>query len=136
MSGTSRSDTSSSASAGVIVFASVMMMIIGIFDVFTGLAALIRNELYVVTQDYVFKFDVTTWGWIHLVLGTVVFLAGLSLLTGATWARMVAVFLAAASAIANFAAIPYYPVWSIILIAVDILVIWALTTYRGESLVD
>lgn len=130
------SESRSDVSTGVVVFASAIMMIVGVFDVITGLTALIRNHLYVVTSDYVFKFDVTVWGWIHLVLGLVVVVVGFGLLTGATWARVVAIIFAAASAVANFASLPYYPVWSIVVIAIDVLVIWALTTYRGEPVID
>jgi hypothetical protein len=93
-----------------------------------GLIALFTNEFYVTTPDYVFQFDATTWGWIHLLIGIVVGLAGFGVLRGNLAARILGISLAVLSALANFLFIPYYPFWSITIIAVDIFVIWALAT--------
>jgi hypothetical protein len=117
---------------GFTMFAAVMMIIMGFFHAFAGLAALFNDESFVVTKDYLFKVDTTGWGWIHLILGIVVVLAGFSLLTGAVWARTVGVIVAGISAIANFAYLPVYPVWAVIIIAVDIIVIWALTAHGRD----
>jgi hypothetical protein len=117
---------------GFTMFAAVMMIIMGFFHAFAGLAALFNDEQFVVTKDYLFKVDVTGWGWIHLILGIVVVLAGFALLTGAVWARTVGVLVAGISAIANFAYLPVYPVWAVIIIAVDITVIWALTAHGRD----
>jgi hypothetical protein len=84
------------------------------------------------TRNYLFKFDVTTWGWIHLILGIIVALAGWGLLSGRTWARVVGITLAVLSAIANFLWLPYYPLWSLLIIALDVLVIWALAAHGHE----
>ena len=75
----------------------------------------------------------TTWGWIHVIVGVVAVLAGIGLFTGAVWARAVAVLVAAISILVNFAWLPYYPVWSILIIAFDVFVIWALTAHAAIS---
>lgn len=83
--------------------------------------------------EYTFKFDFTTWGWIHIVLGVVMLVAGLALMSGATWARVTAIIIAALSIIANFLWLPYYPWWSILIIALDAVVIWAISTWQPRS---
>ena len=79
-----------------------------------------------------FSFDTTTWGWIHLIVGIVVILAGFGIFTGNVLARSVGVIVAVVSAIANFMWLPYYPIWSVIVIAIDIAVIWALTAHGRD----
>jgi hypothetical protein len=103
-----------------------------VFHAIAGLVALVRDSFYVVAPNYVFEFDVTSWGWIHLIAGIVVVLAGFGVLSGQTWARVVGITLAVLSAIANFGFIPYYPVWSLLIIALDVFVIWALATHGRE----
>jgi hypothetical protein len=112
---------------GGLTFASTMMVLIGIFQAFAGLGAIIDDEFFVVTQNYAFDLDATAWGWIHLILGIVIVWAGYALWSGKLWAGVVALILAMLSAIANFFFIPYYPFWSLLVIALDIWVIWALT---------
>jgi hypothetical protein len=109
------------------------MILIGIFQFFAGLGALINDDLYVLTRKYAFDLDVTGWGWIHLILGVIIFAAGLGIFSGATWARAVGITLAIISAIANFLYIPYYPAWAILLIALNVVVIWALASYRADT---
>ena len=119
---------------GFVVFAAVMMVLVGTFQVIAGIAAIFEDEFFVVGPNYVYDVDVTAWGWIHLILGLTLVLAGFGALKGATWARVVGITLASLSAISNFFFIPYYPVWSIVIIAADVLVIWALSVYgRRES---
>jgi len=110
-----------------VMFAAVMLMLVGIFQFFAGLAAIINDDFYVKTAHYTYDLDVTAWGWIHLVIGIVVFLAGLGLFSGKLWAGITAIFIACLSAFANFLFIPYYPFWSILMIAIDVWVIWSLT---------
>jgi hypothetical protein len=117
---------------GFIMFAAIMMIMAGVFQALQGLVAIFENEFYVATRNYTFQFDATTWGWIHLVVGLIVAFAGWGLLSGQTWARIVGITLAALSATANFLFIPYYPVWSLLIIAVDVFVIWALTAHGRE----
>ena len=122
----------SGAAVGFTVFASVIMLTIGTFQVFAGMTALINDEFFVVTQEWVFQFDATTWGWIHLIFGVVVFLAGMALYSGQVWARTVGVILAVASAVISFAWLPWYPIWAVIVITLDVLVIWALTVHGRD----
>jgi hypothetical protein len=118
--------------AGGILFAGLMMLMVGIWQALEGLIAIFENEFYVATRNYLFQFDATTWGWIHLLLGLVVALAGYGLLSGRTWARVVAITVAVLSAIANFLWLPYYPFWSLLIIVVDIFVIWAVVAHGRE----
>ena len=116
----------SPAKVGWTVFAATMMIIIGLADVFYGIAAIAKDNYFVVSTNYLYKFNTTAWGWIHLVLGLLVLVAGFALFSGATWARVVGIAVAGLSLIGNFLAIPVQPVWSIVIIAVDVAVIWAL----------
>ena len=112
---------------GGITFAGTLLIMIGVFQAITGLAAIFNDEFFVVTQNYTFDLDTTAWGWVHLILGILLVVTGWGLFAAKTWAAVVAIFLAMLSAIANFFFIPYYPFWSILLIALDVWVIWALT---------
>jgi hypothetical protein len=109
-----------------------MMIMSGVFQALQGLVAIFENEFYVATRNYTFQFDATTWGWIHLLIGLVVAVAGWGLLSGRTWARAAAITLAVLSAIANFLFIPYYPFWSLLIITLDIFVIWAVAAHGGD----
>src|SRR5690349_17820808 len=120
--------------SGLTVFAAAMMMISGVFQALAGISALVHDEVYVATPQYIYSFDLTGWGWIHLLLGIVVAGAGFAVLKGQMWARVVGIVLACLSLIANFLFIPHYPLWSLAIIAVDVAVIWALCTYRREPL--
>jgi hypothetical protein len=117
---------------GFTIFAAVMMIMVGVWQALEGLIAIFENEFYVPTRNYLFEFDVTAWGWIHLLIGALVAFAGWGLLSGQTWARVVGVTLAVLSATSNFFFIPYYPFWSILIIAVDIFVIWALLAHGRQ----
>jgi len=117
---------------GLTIFAAAMMMIIGFWQALAGIAAIAQDKVYAATPEYIYAFDVTGWGWIHLLLGILIVCAGVAVFMGSTWARMVAIVLASLSMIANFAFLPHYPVWSLTIIALDAAVIWALATYRRE----
>ena len=122
-----------SAWVGWVNFAGLMLVLVGAFHVIQGLVALFRDEVYVVGQHrLVVDVSYTAWGWAHLVWGALSILVGSCLLVGQMWARIVAVIVAMLSAIANVAFLPAYPVWSAIMIAVDIIVIWAVTVHGGE----
>jgi hypothetical protein len=118
---------------GFAAFAGAIMLMIGIFQAFAGIAAIFNDEFFVVSRNYTFDLDVTAWGWIHLILGVIIAFAGISIYSGATWARAVGIVLAILSAVANFFFIPYYPVWSVLIIALCIAVIWALTVYDRDA---
>jgi hypothetical protein len=124
-------DDTSGWAVGFILFAAIMMIMAGIFQALDGLVALFNDTFYVATRDYVFQFDATTWGWIHLILGVVVALAGWGLLSGRTWARVVGITVAVLSAIANFLWLPYYPFWALTIITLDVFVIWAIAVHGG-----
>jgi hypothetical protein len=115
-------------------FAAVMMIFGGVMAIIEGAAAIAKDDVFVTNRNYAYKFDLTSWGWIHLILGILVVLAGLALFRGSLWARVVGVFLAGLSLIANFMWIPYYPFWAFVLIAVDVFVIWALCTATSREL--
>jgi hypothetical protein len=120
-------DDISGGAAGGIIFAAVMLIMIGTFQAIAGLVAIIDDEFYVVARNYTFDLDVSGWGWIHLIIGVLVALTGFSLFARRPWAAVAAIVIATFSAVANFFFIPYYPFWSILVIALDVWVIWALT---------
>ena len=124
---TSRGAKQSWAQGGVI-FAAAMLLMLGIWQVFMGIAAIAKGEFFVLAPYYIYEFSVGAWGWIHLILGIMMVIFGLILFSGAGWARAVAVVLAVLSAISNFFFLPYYPFWSVVVIALDIFVIWALAS--------
>jgi len=116
------------------MFAGVMMLMLGSFQAIMGLIALFKDEYYVVGRDgLVVSVDYTAWGWVHLLLGIVVALAGLGVMVGQMWARIVGIVLALLSAIVNIAFLAASPVWSTIIIAIDVLVIYALTVHGREA---
>jgi hypothetical protein len=122
--------------AGWILFASIAMIVGGIFTFFQGLAALLRHgNFYHNVADYPFGSSVTAWGWTLLIAGAIVALAGCYVMMGALWARIVGITLASLSAVANFFFIPFYPFWALTIIAIDVFVIWALAAH-GKALTE
>ncbi|MFE6281691.1 hypothetical protein [Streptomyces sp. NPDC057877] len=116
--------------SGLMVFAAVMLTLAGLLDIFRGIMAIAEDDVFVTTSDYVFEFDLTGWGWIHLVLGVVAVVISLGLFQGALWARVAGVAIAGLIIIANFLSLPYYPVWSVVMIAMSGFIIWALCVAR------
>jgi hypothetical protein len=112
---------------GGLAFAATVMVIIGSFQIIAGLVAIFDDEFFVVTRNYTFDLDTTAWGWLHLLIGILVLSCGFALFARRAWAAVATVFFASLSAVANFFFIPYYPAWSILVIALDIWVIWAVT---------
>ena len=129
------SENRSDLAVGVSVFAGTLMVLIGILHAVQGVVALVNDTFFVVGTKWTFSFDVTTWGWAHLLIGIIVAFAGFFVFRGAVWARTVGVLLAVVSAVANFTWLPYYPVWALVVIALDVLVIWALTIH-GRDVAD
>jgi|SRR6266699_3478212 len=123
-----RAESGSAAATGFTMLAATLMIISGLWSFFVGLTAIIKNQFFVTLPNYTFEIDISSWGWIHLAVGGLVFVAGVCLILGQLWARVVGVVLALISAVANFLFIPYYPVWSLIVIAIDVFIIWALMT--------
>ena len=124
---TTREPTVSGWAVGGITFAGPMLILIGMFQVIDGIAAIANDEFFLVGQNYTFNLDTSAWGWIHLLLGIGLIIAGWSIFAGRTWAAVVALTLAMLSAVANFFFIPYYPFWAILIIALNCWVIWSLT---------
>jgi uncharacterized membrane protein len=112
---------------GGIAFAGCLLTLAGIFQILAGLVAIIDDEFFVVTRNYTFDLDTSAWGWIHLLVGALLLATGLALLARKTWAGVTAIMLAMFSAVTNFFFIPYYPIWALVVIALDVFVIWALT---------
>ncbi|MEU5840703.1 hypothetical protein [Rhodococcus sp. NPDC047139] len=119
--------------AGTSVGAAIIMILIGVLQFLQGIAAVAEDEVFVRGQEYLFQFDLTTWGWIHIVVGAVVAIVGIALITGATWARVAAIIIAALSILVNFVWLPYYPGWAIAIIALDVVVIWAISTWNPRA---
>ena len=117
---------------GLTLMAAAFLMISGVFDFFSGLAAIIRWQFFVTLPHYAFSISIHGWGWLHLIIGVVVFITGAALLTDRLWARIAGVVIASISAVMNFVMLPYYPVWAFVIIALDVFVIWALLTPRNR----
>jgi len=118
---------------GWIAFSASMMMLLGGFQAIQGLVAIFDDGFYHVTESgLVVNVDYTAWGWTHLLLGVLIAASGVGVLAGNVAARTVAVILAALSALVNLVFIEAYPIWSIIIITVDVLVIYALTVHGRE----
>ncbi|AIR99824.1 hypothetical protein [Streptomyces glaucescens] len=121
---------------GLTAFAAVMLSLVGLLDIFRGIMAIAEDDIFVTTRNYVFEFDLTSWGWIHLILGVIALVVGFGLLRTATWARVAGVAIAGLVIIANFLSLPYYPVWSVVMIAMSGFIIWALCVVRHGNLFD
>jgi len=117
---------------GIAVFAGVIMIVGGAFQAVEGLAGIVHDQWLVALPNYVYAFDLTLWGWLHLLVGLALLAIGIFLLRGATWARVAGIIAAAISAILNFVWLPYSPWWALLLIGIDVLVIWALATYLSQ----
>ncbi|MFI8339386.1 hypothetical protein ACIF8W_04815 [Streptomyces sp. NPDC085639] len=128
-------DTGSTGNVGT-MFAAVLLMVVGCLAIFQGIAAIAKDDVYARIGSYVFEFDLTAWGWIHLIVGIIVVLTGVGLFAGSNVARGAGIALAAISVILNFMWLPYQPWWSIIIIAIDVWIIWALCTSWTHSTAD
>lgn len=113
-------------------FAGCMLFLGGAFEAIAGIVAIVNKSFYVAGQEWLFDFDVTVWGWIHLIWGIVLMASGVGIFRANVAARTVGVAVAGVSAIANFAWLPYYPVWSVLMIAIAVTVIWSLTVHGSD----
>ena len=118
---------------GVTVFAGVVLATLASLQILQGLAAVLKDDVYVRGVEYTYKFDVSTWGWIHLLIGVIGVAVGFGILYGQVWATVGGLAIAVVSALSQFMFMPYYPFWSMLLIFMDIVVIWALATTLGDS---
>jgi hypothetical protein len=120
--------------ATTVIFGASLLGIVGVFGVMQGIAAVASDKVYVRGVKYAYEIDITAWGWIHIVLGALAVLIAVGLFLEWPWARYAGIAVAVLGAIANFAFIPYYPIWSIVVLAFYGLVIWALcyqTSHRS-----
>jgi hypothetical protein len=129
----SPSNTENAWAEGIGIFAGAALLTVGIFQFLEGVSAAAKDDVLVGTPNYVFEFDLTTWGWIHIVFGIVVAIVGGAILAGQRWSLVAGIVLAMVSALMNFVWLPYYPAWAILIIAFDIAVIWALSTILGSK---
>jgi hypothetical protein len=130
--GTTRSVTS--GWVGWIWFAGLVLVLVGTINAIEGLAAIVEDDVFVTTgEGGLLVFDLTTWGWVHLLLGALQILAGLALFSGATWARVTAIVLVMLSVIGHIAWLNAQPAWSVIVIVLDLLVLWALVVHGDEA---
>jgi len=120
----------SSAWVGWVVFAAVIAITMGAFEAIEGLVAIFKDQYYLVpSTGLVVSVDYTVWGWVHLIIGVVSILAGIALLQGRSWGRIVVIVLAGLSALVNLGFLSAYPVWATLIIAFDVIVIYALTVH-------
>ena len=117
---------------GFIFLGTVMMMLLGSFHIIAGISALLDDEFYPVRPGFALEIDVTAWGWVHIVGGIALMVAALGLLTGSVAARLIAIFCVVVSTVWNFYSIPYYPVWSILMIVMCLGVLWALIAHGAD----
>lgn len=121
---------------GWVFFAGFMMIMVGALKAIWGVTALFNSDWLVVTDESLLVLDLTTWGWVQLILGLVLLFAGFSIMSGATWAKVVGVIAAVVSAIGQMLTIEVYPWWSLLIIVFDILIIYAITVHGDELKVE
>src|SRR6476659_6201622 len=121
---------------GVATFAGVLLVVLAVFQIIDGISAIANDTVFVRGLSYTWEFDVTAWGWIHLIIGLIALGTGIGIIMGQTWGFLVGIVIAALSALANFMFMPYYPFWALAVIALDVLVIWALCRLISADRVD
>lgn len=121
---------------GWVYFASVMMMVVGGLQALSGFVALFKDDFYVVAPQSLLVFNYTAWGWTHIVLGLLVFFAGLAVASGKMWGRVIGIIMTIVNALTNLAFMPAYPLWGIIALVIDGLVLYALTVHGAEAKED
>jgi hypothetical protein len=118
---------------GLSVFGGTVLATLGLFQFFEGLSAVLSDKVFVTTPNYVYQFDITTWGWIHIVVGLVAVAVGIGVLMGQTWGLITGIIVASLSALTQFMFLPWAPIWAIVIIGFDIAVIWALCVRMGQE---
>ncbi|MEU4649501.1 DUF7144 family membrane protein [Nocardia fluminea] len=120
--------------AGITMLAVIMLLVAGTSSILRGISGVTKDEIFLIPSEYSYQLDVTGWGWIHLAIGVLLVAVAIGMMLTATWARIFAYGLAAVSIVANFASLPYYPWWSVIIIAIDLTVIWAVSTWNPDRI--
>jgi len=126
---TTRTGAAAGLTAGLSVFAALLLLMSGVLQTLEGLAVLFRGDFFAVGTDYAYRLPTTGYGIVHVLLGVLVLALGVGILQGVAWARQAAMVVVFVSAVANFLFIPYYPLWAILLVALHIAVIWALAGF-------
>ncbi|MEU1983174.1 hypothetical protein [Nocardia sp. NPDC019395] len=119
--------------AGTSIAAAVLMLTVGALSLLEGIAAVVRDDLFMLGGAYIYQMDITTWGWIHIGIGAALILAAVGLITGSIWGRLMAIGFAALCIVANFLWLPHYPWWSTVIIALSVVAIWAIATWRTPT---
>jgi hypothetical protein len=119
--------------AGASIGAGALLLTSAVLTVLQGIQALVDHRPLIIGSNYVYKFNATGWGWIHIAAGIVLGIVAIGLISGAVWARVTAIVMACISIVVMFMWLPYYPMWSIIVIALDVIVIWAVATWETAS---
>ncbi|MGW0908386.1 DUF7144 family membrane protein [Streptomyces sp. NPDC002853] len=125
--------TKQTAAAGLTIFAGVLLFLSGSMDFCRGLMAVLEDDIFLRTPGYTFEFDLTSWGWIHMAIGTIAVVVAFGLFVAATWARITGIGITSLMIIASFLSLPYHPIWSITLIAMDGFIIWALCVVEKDT---
>ena len=128
----SQTNRGPTAWVGWIWFAAMMLVLNGFFNALDGLVALFNKDVYAVTGKGLVTFNFTAWGWILLILGILQVAVAISLIQGRVWARVTAMVLVMLNAFAQLVFITAYPLWSILVIALDVIVLWALLVHGEE----
>jgi len=115
-----------------VIFAATMFAIVGVFNFIQGLVFLVEDTWTVLTPDSILVFDLTTWGWILLILGVVEMIVSWGILSGQTWAQVVGIIIASVAIVLNVLSLSIYPIWGLIALVLQVLVIWALAVHGDE----
>ncbi|MFI1885262.1 DUF7144 family membrane protein [Streptomyces jumonjinensis] len=118
---------------GGVVFAGILMVCSGVLAILQGIAAIAEDDVYGRVGTYIYRINLTGWGWIHLIIGVCVLITGYGLLKNMSWARYAGIFFASLSLVAQFLFLPYLPIWAVIVIAIDVFIIWALAAYSPDD---
>ncbi|SEE67513.1 DUF7144 family membrane protein [Jiangella alba] len=118
---------------GWVWFGGIMLVTLGLFQAFQGLVALFDDEFTAAVGDRLIVVDLTTWGWVHVAMGALLVVAGAGVLGGTLWGRVLGSVVAALSLLAQLTILPVYPIWALIVIALDAVVIYALIVHGGEA---
>ena len=117
---------------GITAAAGLILMLTGVFGMIQRIVGIVDNDLYVVTNKWLFELDAIAWGWGHILIGLISLCAGVGLFFGGRWARALAIVIAVFGILANCAWLPYYPMWAVLVIAFDLFVIWAVTVHGSD----
>jgi len=128
----SHTRTRTGAWTGWMAFGGCLMLVIGCFNVVGGIAALINDEVFAQGKHVTVLFDLTQWGWVHLILGAGLVVVGAALINGSDWARLPGAVLVLANLLSQFMTLPAYPFWALLVMAFDGVVLWAIVAHGDD----